>query len=94
MATLIPADETLPIRNVVVNGLESMQKFIGGYIEEVNVEIEDGRKAMLVNEEGLLMGLPFNKRASTMVCELLGVTAGNVNLVGDALILEVGREYD
>lgn len=43
------------------NSLEAMQKAVGGYIEEIGTK--DGR-IMIINEEGKLENLPFNKFAT------------------------------
>jgi hypothetical protein len=60
--------------------LDEMQAFVGGLIEPVY--LEDGT-TMLVNEEGLLMGLPMNALASALV---------GFPLVGPALICD-GKEF-
>jgi hypothetical protein len=58
--------------------LERAQKLVGGLVEMVrsptNPDIQ-----VLVNEEGLLKGLPFNEEASKM-CD--------TGIVGDAIILK------
>lgn len=40
--------------------LKDMQRIVGGYIEMVPV----GKNYMIVNEEGKMMGLPFNTKAT------------------------------
>lgn len=55
--------------------LEQMQEAVGGYIEFVRIT-SDGAM-MVVNEEGLLKKLPYNKVASIMA---------NQTIVGDVLI--------
>ena len=61
--------------------LEEAQEIVGGYVEMVhspnNPEIQ-----ILVNEEGLLTGLPFNKEA-TELCGT-GIVGNAVILKGDA----------
>jgi len=54
--------------------LKEMQDFVGGLIEVVYL----GDDQLVVNEEGLLLGLPYNSEAS----ELSGR-----RIVGDALLL-------
>lgn len=54
--------------------LEQMQAAVGGYIEYVHA----GSKTLVVNEEGLLKGLPLNVMASDI--------AGRP-IVGDALLV-------
>lgn len=44
--------------------LEALQKLVGGYIEPVR--LGDGA-IMLVNEDGLRLGLPFNPRVGAML---------------------------
>lgn len=55
--------------------LHEAQEMVGGLVELV--QLSDGDQ-MLVNEEGLLLGLPHNKRASEVA---------NRPIVGNALIL-------
>ena len=55
--------------------LEEVQKFVGGYVEVVPVPGHRGR-IFIVNEEGLLHGLPLNAVASA---------AAGRTLVGDVL---------
>ena len=52
----------------IENTLEAMQKVVGGYIESVHVRTDC---VMICNEEGRLMGLPFN------------FSLGSDNIVGD-----------
>ena len=60
--------------------LQGLQALVGGYIEFVT--FRDG-SALVVNEEGLLEGLPFNA-----VATLLARAKGRpVNIVGTALFL-------
>lgn len=46
-----------PYVDVVENSLETFQQLVGGYIESYTIA-ED--LTLLCNEEGLLMGLPYN----------------------------------
>jgi len=56
------------------------QKIVGGLVEVVQINSE---QTLLVNEEGIPMDLPFNKRAS----ELCGM-----HIVGDVVFLSSARE--
>ena len=47
-------------------------------LEEAQAVIDDGEKQLIVNEEGLLLGLPFNETASGMTGRYI---------VGPALLL-------
>lgn len=68
-----------PITEHNAETLEDLQAFVGGYIERVRVA-ED--KSLVVNEEGLLQGLPFNARASV----LYGVHIHGQPILGPALL--------
>lgn len=56
--------------------LEACQRVVGGYVEMVT--LDNGKRQMLVNEEGLLQSLPVNRIASAI--------AGK-HIVGDVVIL-------
>jgi uncharacterized protein DUF3846 len=56
--------------------LEACQRVVGGYVEMV--QIDGGRRQMLVNEEGLLQNLPINAKASALAQR---------HIVGDVVIL-------
>lgn len=43
--------------------LEELQEFVGGYIEVINI---DKDTIMVLNEEGMMLGLPYNRNASEM----------------------------
>ena len=58
--TLFPADAQLPTKEVGILHLAGLQKAVGGYIEQLYAT--DGR-VVIVNEEGLIHGLPQNWRA-------------------------------
>lgn len=63
----------------IPNTLEALQEKVGGYIETVTFATD---AAIICNEEGRLMGLPYN-------CNLLGVS-----FVGPILIVGVdGEEF-
>lgn len=67
----------------VENKLEALQDVVDGYIEQIT--LIQGKAAMLVNEEGLLRGMPSNTLAS--------LVAG-ISIVGPALLLGVdGEEF-
>lgn len=63
--------------------LEELQEFVGGYIETITL-LDD--LIMVVNEEGKLLGLPFNKAAT----EILWYHTNNTDdyIAGSALICE------
>ena len=61
--------------------LEEAQKIVGGYVEMVHSPTEPEWQ-ILVNEEGLLEGLPFNAEA-TKLCGT-GIVGPAIVLKGDA----------
>jgi hypothetical protein len=54
------------------NSLKQMQDAVGGYIELVRLTDDD---IMVVNEEGLIFGLPVNEHASKIAGQTI---VGNV----------------
>ena len=54
--------------------LNELQAFVGGFIEVVYLM---NRDIMVVNEEGALLNLPFNRKASEMA---------GIPVVGDVLV--------
>jgi len=66
---------------------QDAQKVVGGLVEVVRLPVEGEDEVMLVNEEGLLQGLPLNLTASMMSG---GPIVGNVVvLTGKAAIDQV-----
>lgn len=73
--------------------LEELQKFVGGYIEKVNV---DPNNIFVCNEEGRLYDLPYNKLATETFSfkvkntkyseETKNFLIDTVSFVGDILI--------
>ena len=53
----------------IKNELHVFQQLVGGYIEVVRLQKSPGY-CLIVNEEGRLMGLPYN-------CEMLGISFGD-----------------
>lgn len=66
--------------------LSELQGAVGGYIELVH--LADGR-LMVVNEEGKLMDLSLNMKATTLVARV-GIKVFNSKLTGDAAIRATG----
>lgn len=65
----------------IENTLEALQNAVGGYIETLT--LIPGKAVMIVNEEGMLLGLTINPAASALA---------GVKIVGPALIVGVGGE--
>ena len=56
--TVLVVEPVQPCRvQEIPNTLEAMQQIVGGYIESVSFE----REAIICNEEGKLLGLPYNR---------------------------------
>lgn len=67
----------------IENTLEALQKAVDGYIETVT--LVRGYAVMIVNEEGLLRGMPSNLAASAVAAR---------KIVGPALVVGVdGEEF-
>lgn len=67
----------------IENTLEALQKVVDGYIE--TVALIGGYAVMIVNEEGLLRGMPSNLTASAVAAR---------KIVGPALVVGVeGEEF-
>lgn len=67
----------------IENTLEALQKVVDGYIETVT--LIGGYAVMIVNEEGLLRGMPSNLTASAVAAR---------KIVGPALVVGVdGEEF-
>tara|TARA_R110002167_G_scaffold135451_1_gene321894 strand:+ start:7871 stop:8143 length:273 start_codon:yes stop_codon:yes gene_type:complete len=62
--------------------LDQLQKLVGGYIEVL--ELKDNTQ-LIINEEGKMMGLPYNDTATQIMHYNFGRSADYV--VGDAIIL-------
>lgn len=73
--TVVPVD--------IDNTLEALQAAVDGYIETVPLVAD--KAVMIVNEEGLLRGMPYNAFATLIAAR---------NIVGPALIVGVdGEEF-
>ena len=60
--------------------LNELQKFVGGYIEILPL----GKELMVINEEGKLLGLPYNENATAHLQSQYGTNSDYI--VGNALI--------
>jgi len=64
--------------------LQEAQELVGGFVEVVHSPQHQDWQ-ILVNEEGLLEGLPFNQEA-TKICE--------TRIVGPAIVLKGNARWD
>ena len=62
--------------------LEEAQKIAGGWVQVVNM---NNNQIMIVNEEGKLLGLPFNAEATRIICEALDCVE---IIVGDVILCD------
>jgi hypothetical protein len=70
--------------------LAELQEWVGGYIELVHLEDEEGRFQIVVNEEGLLHGMEVNHWATNLRNRSGGIQGGPVQqvpLVGTVVVL-------
>lgn len=65
----------------IENTLEALQEAVGGYIETVRLRVDNA--VMIVNEEGLLLGLPYNVTASGFAGQPIVGTAVIVGVNGE-----------
>lgn len=68
LTVVVPADkDKKPYKTYIDDSLEAFQQMVGGYIETVPVARD---VIAVVNEEGLLLGLPVNRRMPQLVGDL------------------------
>ena len=60
MTVLLIEPGKRPNRTEIDGSLEGMQKLVGGLIQAV-YPFHDAEVALIVNDEGKLLGLPFNR---------------------------------
>lgn len=83
-ALVIPVVEGEPIRECEVNKLEDYQAVVGGWIEPVDIPALG--VTIYVHEEGLMLDLPFNPRATFLWWYFVPEARQKAMLVGPALI--------
>ena len=82
---VIPHETSLEIFTQEFNDLAGYQAAVGGYIETIRL---DGHPVVIVaNEEGKLMRLPVNRRATCLWWLLNPTGLGGDTLVGDVVIV-------
>ena len=64
--------------------LKELQYYVGGYIELVHL---NDNQFLVINEEGKLHNLPFNKKATDLAHAAHCIFASDY-IVGDAVIIE------
>lgn len=83
-ALVIPTAEGEPITECEVNKLEDYQAVVGGWIEPVDIPALG--VTVYVHEEGLMLNLPFNPRATFLCWYFVPEARQKAMLVGPALI--------
>lgn len=89
-AMLVPVDGPLQEIESLAGGLEQLQRYVGGCIEAVPLPAFIGEAVAdaatsYVNEEGKLVGLPFNSRATDFMVPGAGIMFGDY-MAGDWLV--------
>lgn len=84
-ALRIPTEADDPITTLEVRQLEDYQAAVGGWIEPV--DIAELGVTIYVHEEGLVLGLPFNPRATFLWWYFVPEARQKAMLVGPALIV-------
>jgi hypothetical protein len=87
---LIPAADSHDLTAYEAVELEDYQRAVGGGIEAVDLPPFDS--TLFVNEEGLLRGLPFNRRATFLWWFHVPSVRNQARLVGDALLVGLPDE--
>ena len=82
---IIPADEALAISQCEFNDLRDYQMAVGGLIEAI--DLDDPSMTFFANEEGKLIGLPVNRRATMLWWLHNPATYGYDVLAGDAVLV-------
>ena len=81
--------EVSPKREGMVFSLEELKEFVGGYIECVFL---NDHQVLVVNEEGKLIGLPYNHIATETYN--IAFQPNRDVIVGNVLLCELGTEID
>ena len=81
MAKIIKTDGTQ--EELTDLSLSSLQKAVGGYIELVSLPKDEG-ELMIVNEEGLIHGLPVNPCACQLAEQII---------VGDVVVMSNAERH-
>lgn len=81
---VITTDDQLRVQDFTLPLYQSAGEVVGGYIEHVNPKLLRRPYCLLVNEEGLLLGLPVNALASYMY----GTHMHGHPIVGDVVLMK------
>lgn len=81
---IIPADNSASLTAATFETLDDYRQIVGGWIEAV--DIPNLGASLYVNEEGLVRGLPYNRRATFLWWFGVPQARGVAMLVGDAVL--------
>lgn len=87
---LIPAADSHDVTAYDAVELEDYQRAVGGWIEAVDLSAFGS--TLFLNEEGLLRGLPFNRRATFLWWFHVPSARNQARLLGDALLVGLPDE--
>ena len=83
---VITTENKMQVREFDEPAYETIGKTVGGWIEVVHPKLLPAPYCMIVNEEGLLLGLPLN----LFGCILYDTVRHGNPIVGDIVILKEG----
>ncbi|MEW1707324.1 DUF3846 domain-containing protein [Microbacterium sp. NPDC089190] len=93
---IIPASDAEDMRAIELKEVEDYQKAVGGWIEAL--DIDSFGCTMYLNEEGLIRGLQYNRRATYLWWYHVPHARGRARLAGDAVLVGLpdrnGRSTD
>ncbi|MDQ1175012.1 hypothetical protein QE430_003319 [Microbacterium testaceum] len=93
---VIPTSDAEDMRAIELAEVEDYQKAVGGWIEALDI-LSFGC-TMYLNEEGLIRGLPYNRRATYLWWYHVPHARGQARLAGDAVLVGLpdrsGRSTD
>ena len=75
MRILVVEPMKAPYEKEIAGDLKSMQKIVGGYIQAI-YPFADEELALICNEEGKLIGLPFNRALRDQEGSVYDIVAG------------------
>lgn len=85
LAIVIPADEDQPLESRLLQSLDDYYEVVGGLFEAVDTE--EPHASFFVNEEGKLIDLPLNRRATLLWWGTTRAARNADVLMGDVLIV-------
>jgi len=78
--------EKLPQEMIIENSLEKKQELVGGLIEYANL-LDDNEVLIICNEEGKILGLPYNRDIGHDIIAGSFILVGNDTRLGEDISL-------